>query len=697
MKEYDFLKEFSTDNFETIFNLSKDGIAIISLETNFLKCNPAYLQITGFSSETLLNQTLYDLTKPENKDSLSTVIQEVIKTGHIDNFETSLRLKRTTSQVNMALTLLPDKNHILISLQNLSEKQNLIDSLEQTVKFDALTQLPNREYFTQLFNQTCEKIKNLQNIYIGFLDLDSFKSINDLYGHTLGDELLTSLAHRLTISLEQDEAASRLGGDEFAILLLANNMEELEFRIEKLFKQLELPYVLKSSPVPVEISCSIGISQYSDEFNELDTLLRQSDHAMYLAKMPNHPNIKYFSHSEYQKTISHQKMLVKISDAIKNNEMELYYQPKVNLRTGKITGFETLIRWIDPKNGLVLPNNFLPIIESTHVIIELDRWVIKQAIAETQQRYKQGYFWPVSINISNRHFHHDSFLPFLEEALKSAPELPPNTFEIELLESIAIIDFAQAKQVLTAIKALGVNLSLDDFGTGYSSIAYLKHLPFDTVKIDKMFIQTMLSHTDEMQVVEATINLTKVFNLNVIAEGVETIEHGIVLLRYGCNQAQGFGIANPMPGKDIIQWSEHFTPDPSWSLWADALWDTRDFPLLVAKSDHIIWIEQVLLTMRDANIEPDLTQLKDEYSCRFGQWYYGIGKQQYSHLPIYQKIESIHQEVHHVGLEMYELKQSGDIHSAKELIEHLLDLRDQILTALDQLQRQFIKQNTPKK
>jgi len=692
-----FIKSFNEDKFETIFNLSKDGIAILDLETNFLDFNPAYLRMSGFTRDELLNQSCLSLTAPEETEKLESVIQEVIKTGHSEQFEHSCLLKNgNTTQVNIAFALLPNKQHILISIQDTSERSSLIQSLETLVKFDSLTKLPNRYHFTNIFNETLKDIVKPETIHVCFLDLDNFKSINDHYGHSAGDDLLVAMAHRLELELTEGEAASRLGGDEFAILLLADNMQQTETRLKKILDSLEHPYVLKSSPAPIEISCSIGVTQFSDKFNELDTLLRQSDQAMYLAKQPNYPNIKYFSHSEYQQKLSHQKLLVKISNAIQNNEMELYYQPKVNLRTGKITGLEALIRWITPDNEVIMPNYFLPIIEATQVIIELDRWVINQAIVEAQQRNELGYNWPVSINISNRHFHHESFIPFLKKALKKAPELPPDTFEVELLESIAIVDFAQAKKTLTDVKALGLKLSLDDFGTGYSSIAYLKNLPFDTVKIDKMFIQTMLSHSDEMEIVEATINLAKVFKINVIAEGVETIEHGIVLLRYGCNLAQGFGIAKPMPGNQIIAWADSFTPDPSWELWADALWDTKDFPLLVAKSDHIIWIEQVLLTMRDTNIEPDLSQLKDEFSCRFGQWYYGIGKQQYQHLPAYERIERIHQEVHRIGLTMYELKQAGDIKTAKTYIGDLLNLRDKILDSLDLLQREFIKQHTSK-
>lgn len=290
-------------------------------------------------------------------------------------------------------------------------------------------------------------------------------------------------------------------------------------------------------------------------------------------------------------------------------------------------------------------------------------------------------------------FHHEGFIDYLNEQLQKYPLLPSQTLEIEVLESVAISDFSRAKQVINAGKKLGVRFALDDFGTGYSSISYLKNLPFDTVKIDKMFVQTMLSHPIEMEIVEATINLAKVFNLNVIAEGVETIEHGIVLLRYNCNIAQGFGIATPMPNESIVSWANEFIPDPSWALWADALWESKDFPLLVAKSDHIVWVEQVLLTIKEPDKEPDFTHLKDERSCRFGKWYYGVGMQQYQHLTSFKEIEPVHSEVHFLGEQMYQLKLAGDLEKAAQRVGDLLKCRDMILNSLDQLHREFIHQN----
>lgn len=689
-----FSEAFGEKSFETIFHTNRDGMAIIDANGSFLKFNPAYLRITGYSHDELLQQDFFSLTHPSDRPKSQQVIEQVRQHGYVDSFEKQYLNKHGQNvSVNETFTQLPGNKWILVSSKDLTETQALVETVQHLEQFDALTHLHNRTQFTQHFEQQLQQLKSPHNIYLGYLDLDNFKNINDYFGHDAGDELLIAIAKRLKHILEPNEIVSRFGGDEFTLFLLATTQTEIQQRIQTIVHKIEQPYILEATPIPMEVTCSIGLTQYSEEFAELDTLLRQADQAMCLAKQPNQPAIKTFSQQDFLKTLSRQKQLVEISAAIQHGEMELYYQPKVNLRTGDITSLEALVRWNHPENGLIFPDHFLPIIESTSVIVELDRWVIQQALSEANARCESGHHWPISINISNRMFHHENFIESLQSQLQKWPQLPQDTLEVEVLESVAISDFARAKQVINSGKALGVKFALDDFGTGYSSISYLKNLPFDTVKIDKMFIQTMLSHPEEMEIVEATINLARVFNIDVIAEGVESIEHGIVLLRYHCNVAQGFGIAKPMPNTQVISWAQGFIPDPSWALWADALWDSRDFPLLVAKSDHIVWIEQVLLTMKEPEREPDIEQLKDEFSCRFGQWYYGIGKDQYQHLPSYTRIEPIHSQVHQLGNQMYQLKQMGDLETATQQIGNLLKCRDQILKCLDQLHREFIHQS----
>ena len=689
-----FSEDFSEKSFETIFYTNRDGIAIIDDEGNFLKFNPVYMRMTGYSHDDLLKKNFFLLTHPKDQKLNKIAIKKVISQGYVDSFEKKyLNKQGNLVSVHEAFTLLPGEKWILVSSKDLTETEQLVETVHNLEQFDSLTHLHNRNQFTLHFNQLIKSIEDTHSIYLGYVDLDNFKRINDHFGHQAGDELLIAIARRIKHDLQKGEIVSRFGGDEFTLLLIAESQNKIKQRLQAIVNRIEQPYILEATPIPMEVSCSIGITQYSEEFNELDTLLRQADQAMCLAKQPNQAAIKYFSQQDFLKTISRQKQLVEISNAIQHDEMILHYQPFVNLRTGEITGLESLVRWVHPENGIIYPDHFLPIIESTSVIIEMDRWVIRQVLKEANERFKSGYHWPISINISNRMFHHEEFIDYLSSQLQKYPSLPEQILEIEVLESVAISDFAHAKQVINAGKQLGVKFSLDDFGTGYSSISYLKNLPFDTVKIDKMFIQTMLSHPKEMEIVEATIDLAKVFNLKVIAEGVETIEHGIVLLRYNCNLAQGFGIAVPMDNDKVIPWAKEFIPDPSWALWADALWESKDFPLLVAKSDHIVWVEQVLVTMKEPNMEPDFKHLKDEYSCRFGNWYYGVGKQHYQDLPSYKQIEPVHSQVHQLGNQMYQLKDAGDLESATKLIGDLLKCRDHILRCLDQLHREFISQN----
>lgn len=683
----------SNSFFQAIFSNNQDGMAIIDDDFNIIESNQAFLDITKYKTGELSVLNLLDLISQGNIIQTKQAIT-LTKNGTAVEPVPRCYLNKQGHKVHVleTLTAIPENNWVLITLRDLTEKDSLHQQVDDLVHFDHLTKLLNRQEFTQYFANRVEQTSTPENIYICYLDLDNFKRINNHFGHNAGDELIVSVAKRIKHHLVAGETASRFGGDEFIILLIAENKAAAKQRITQLTEQINAPFVLESTSIPVQLNCSVGITHYSKNFNELDTLIRQADQAMYLAKQPNYPAIYFFSQKDFLKTISRQQQLVEISQAIKNNEMEMYYQPKINLRTGKVMGFEALVRWQHPKNGIILPEHFIPIIEETSVIERLDCWVMNKVVEQAHNFQQEGYAWPVSINVSNRMFHDENFINHLAEQLNKYPNLPNHNIEIEVLESVAITDFKKAKEIMLEGNKLGIKFVLDDFGTGYSSISYLKNLPFDTVKIDKMFIQTMLSYPQEMEVVEAIINLAKVFNLNVIAEGVESIEHGIVLLRYHCNNAQGFGITKSLPADKVIPWTKQFIPDPSWELWSDALWDMQDFPLLVAKSDHIVWIEQVLINIKDPELKTDEKDITDEKQCRFGQWYYGIAKQQYSHLESYQKIEAIHHEVHKTGLKIYQLKALGDINKAKTYAEKLLLCRDQILQLLDQLQRDFIKQ-----
>ncbi|GAB4117166.1 MAG: hypothetical protein Fur0026_05140 [Sideroxydans sp.] len=264
--------------------------------------------------------------------------------------------------------------------------------------------------------------------------------------------------------------------------------------------------------------------------------------------------------------------------------------------------------------------------------------------------------------------------------------MSPALLEIEILESVAIDNLQRASDQIAACQRLGVSFALDDFGTGYSSLSYLKHLPAETLKIDQSFVRDMLDDEQDITIVEAVIGLARLFDRSVIAEGVETAEHGVLLMRLGCDEAQGYGIARPMPAAQVADWVRQYQPDPSWALWADARWEISNLPLLVAQHDHLQWVRRVTLAVENAPLALSAAELKDHHQCRFGHWYYGHGRATYGQLPEFSAIEPVHVQVHETGTEIIRLRDAGEIERARELCGKLLGLKDQILVLTHALQ-----------
>jgi len=359
----------------------------------------------------------------------------------------------------------------------------------------------------------------------------------------------------------------------------------------------------------------------------------------------------------------------------------------VNMRSGKVVGMEALLRWQHPERGMVPPLDFLPLIEQTDLIIEVGEWVIAHALQQISAWLALGNEWIVSVNIAGLHFQRSDFCERLKLLLAGYPQVPPHLLQIEILESATLGDLGYAHDMVVSCQRLGVTFALDDFGTGYSSLTYLKRLPANVLKIDQSFVRDMLVDKEGMALVEAVISLASVFGSEVIAEGVETAEHGVLLMRLGCDLAQGYGIAHPMPAANVVDWVRQYSPDSSWVMWSDTHWELSDFPLLVAQYDHLAWVKKVVASVFDTPLALPNTELVDHHQCRFGHWYYGVGKKRYGHLREFAALEKIHAEVHQVGMEIVNLYERGEQDAAKAMSEKLMQLKDKVLISLANLQR----------
>ena len=583
---------------------------------------------------------------------------------------------------------LPDSTLIgcVLVFHDVTDKKKLLNAVQWQAGHDALTGLPNRALLSDRFERALASTQR-QNKLLGvcLLDLDGFKPVNDRYGHEVGDRLLVEVGRRLQANLRSEDSVARLGGDEFVLLLGdAQNMEEIYAAAQRILDAIAAPCCQDADAISV--SASIGLTVYPFDEADSDTLLRHADQAMYQAKQLGRSRFHLFNVSEDNETQAAQRSLLRLREALRADELVLYYQPKVNLRNGKVIGMEALLRWQHPQDGLIPPLDFLPLAEQTDLIVDIGEWVIGQALRQMEQWQATGAVWPVSVNIAAHHFQREDFTARLAQILTRHPALSPALLEIEILESVALHDLQRASDQIAACQRLGVGFALDDFGTGYSSLSYLKHLPVETLKIDQSFVRDMLDDEQDIMIVEAVIGLAQLFNRSVIAEGVESAEHSVLLMRLGCDEAQGYGIARPMPASQVTDWVRQYHPDPSWALWADERWEISNLPLLVAQHDHLQWVTRVTLAVENAPLGLSAAELKSHHQCRFGHWYEGHGKTTYGHLPEFAAIEPVHVRVHESGAEIIRLRDTGEIGRARELCSTLFGLKDQILVLTHALQ-----------
>lgn len=686
----------SSKLYQNIFNLSHDGIALMDLETHFLEVNPAYSLITGYSIEELKQTSCVAMSVPEDIPKAKAALKEVLEKGFCKQLIKSCFNKNGQRiTVDMSLVFVPEQQCILVNAKDITQQQALASEVLWQETHDSLTHLKNRASLQVAFNQAIKKHQTDEICAVCSLDIDHFKKLNLAYGDAVGNQLLKQVANRLIHLTQEHDLIARLGGDEFVIIL--NPLPSqfiLDMALERILEGFKKPFLIEGLP-DITLTTSIGVAKYTQTHSDLDTLLRSSEQALYQAKKKGRNRIQFFDIEIDQKTEEKHKIKQEVINGLNHNQFELYYQPKVNMRTSKIIGFEALIRWNHPEKGFMPPLSFLPSIEGTPVMIALGDWVIEQALKQQSQWISQDHHWHISINIAANHLESPFFVENLSKKLAQFPEVNPQLLELEILETSLLEDTQKTQQLITQIQALGLSMSLDDFGTGYSSLSYLKNFPVETLKIDQSFVRDMLEDKNDLRLIEATINLGDLFHKQIIAEGVETVEHGVFLLRLGCNLAQGYGIAKPMPANQVIDWVNQFKPAPLWALWADTEWEENDFPLLVAQMDHLNWISKLFkaLTLPEQSTLNN-KEFLDERHCRFGQWYYGHGLKNYGDLADFKKIDPIHKQVHHLGKQMIDAALEHDSEMINQLRPQLLATKDQILAALHQLQETIFKHAT---
>mgnify|MGYP000491466270 CR=1 FL=1 len=444
------------------------------------------------------------------------------------------------------------------------ERKKTDGKLERIAHYDLLTNLPNRELLANRLSYAMEQCLRLnRSLAVAFLDLDDFKVVNDTHGHNVGDDLLIEVSKRMKGALRRGDTLARIGGDEFIVVMVdLENFECSEPVLERLLKAAADPVTVGNAVM--QVSVSIGVTLYSQDDVNADLLIRNADQAMYVAKQAGKNRYHRFDIVQDNVINIQRQNIANIRLALGRREFVLHYQPKVNMHTGEVIGVEALIRWQHPDRGLVPPLEFLPVIESQAISLELGEWVIDTALIQIKQWKGIGLQIPISVNISAYQLQQDTFITDIARLLAAHPEVDPRYLELEILETSALNDLKKVSSTMNACQALGVHFALDDFGTGYSSLTYLKHLPAYYIKIDQSFVRDMLKDADDLAIIEGVIGLAKAFDREVIAEGVESIAHGVALLKLGCELAQGYGIARPMSAGDIPQWMSNWKADDAW-------------------------------------------------------------------------------------------------------------------------------------
>ena len=554
----------------SVFTYAREAIMITTPDGSIVDVNNSFTYITGYARDEVLGNNPRMLSSGrQSQDFYASMWHDLRGKGHWYGEVWNRRKSGEVFAAMQTISAVRDDagavDHFVSLFSDITASKTHQQQLEHIAHYDALTNLPNRALLGDRLRQALHQNQRRgQLLAVVFLDLDGFKSINDQYGHEVGDHLLIALAHRMRNALRDGDTLARIGGDEFVAVLA--DLGEASACVPMLSRLLAAASqsVLVGN-LSLRVSGSLGVTFASPmEEMDADLLLRQADQAMYQAKLAGKNRYHVFDAELDRSVRGHHESLDHIRQALAQRQFVLYYQPKVNMRTGHVIGAEALIRWQHPERGLLLPASFLPVIEDHTLAVEVGEWVVDEAMTQLEQWKALGLNLPISVNIGARQLQQGQFVEKLRGILERHADLDPSLLELEILETSALEDITRVSAVIETCRGLGITFALDDFGTGYSSLTYLKRLPVSMLKIDQSFVRDMLEDPDDLAILEGVIGLASAFSRSVIAEGVETVAHGSKLLQLGCDRAQGYGVARPMPAAEFPEWVRNCKPDAAW-------------------------------------------------------------------------------------------------------------------------------------
>ena len=553
--------------FRTIVEKSWSGVMLLDREFNMQYAASSTLHILGYEEDDLLGKSFLAYVHPHDFASAQTLFTKLV-TQEKPEVHGEMRFRHRSGNwvwlEGFAQNMLGDPSvaSVVLNYRDVSQRKQTERQLEYQAYYDSLTGLPNRLLFRdRVVNALPAARRNRLGLAIMYLDLDGFKLVNDALGHSIGDLLLADAAMRLKVCLRASDTVSRIGGDEFAMLINELTATDAVAGIaRKLLDSLAAPFSIGGHEL--FITASIGVSFYPADGDDVETLLKCADAAMYRAKELGRNRAQIFTQSMNERYTRRLTLEQNLHHAIEREQLEVFYQPIYDRTRRRISSVEALVRWNDPVRGLVEPGEFISLAEETGMIIPIGEFVLRSTCRQLRQWHEAGVSWlRAAVNISAVQLQQPGFVEMVMQTITESG-LAPSMIELEVTETVAIDNIDVSMKVLRVLKELGVSIAIDDFGTGHSSLVYLKQFPIDTIKIDKEFLRDLATDDTAAAIVSSVINLAHTMRLSVVAEGVETEEQYSLLRYYACDRMQGFLFSKPVPVDAVLPYVQEVSLKP---------------------------------------------------------------------------------------------------------------------------------------